>query len=67
MLYRIEFKNGASTRVEGRDEVLKIIQAMPQEIADIRKIYKNGYEETVMEHFEKEIYRALQKRRMWEE
>lgn len=65
MLYRVKFENGISTRVKGRAEVLKIIQATPQEITDIRKIHKNGFEETVMENYEKPMYRALENRRMW--
>lgn len=66
MLYRIKFQNGTAARVKGRAEVLKIIQATPQEITDIRKIHKNGFEETVMENYEKAMYRALQQRRIWE-
>ena len=54
MRYRIEYTGGRhSTLVDYRQELLKQIKAAaPGTIEDIRKLYRNGVSDSVMEKYE---------------
>ncbi|MGN0466216.1 MAG: hypothetical protein ACI4F9_07710 [Lachnospiraceae bacterium] len=55
MIYCIEFKKGYPKKVDGREELLKLLKENDKEIIDIRKEHKNGFSETVLEKYEKYI------------
>ena len=57
MKYKIEYTNGRCCKfVEGRKELMKCLKLLNwQEVADIRKVYKNGITDSVMETYRKYI------------
>lgn len=57
MKYRIEYAGGSGkTIVHSRKDLLGQLKLIKdEEVSDIRKIYKDGYTETVMEKYEKYI------------
>lgn len=54
MKYRIEYTGGrCSSLVNNRQELLRQVKAAaPGSIEDIRKLYKNGISDSVMEKYE---------------
>lgn len=59
MEYRIEYAGGRCRNfAHSRKDLLTWLKILKnEEITDIRKMYKNGYTETVMEKYEKYIVR----------
>ncbi len=57
MEYRIEYAGGRCRNfAHNRKDLLEWLKVLKnEEISDIRKIYKDGYTETVMEKYEKYI------------
>ena len=57
MKYRIEYADGRCCNfANGRKDLLEWLKLIKDEtISDIRKLYKNGFSETVMEKYEKYI------------
>jgi hypothetical protein len=60
MIYRIEYTNQrCCDLVNGRSDLLKKIKILKgEEIADIRKVYKNGISDSVYDIYQSEIRRA---------
>lgn len=55
MEYRIEYAGGSS-RADGREDLLSWLDLLKHEtITDIRKVYKSGVSDSVMEKYEKYI------------
>lgn len=59
MMYRIEYADGnCSSYADSRKELLAWLKILKDElITDIRKVYKNGNEESVLRTYEKFIRR----------
>lgn len=57
MEYRIEYADGKCCNfANGRKDLLEWLELLKNEtISDIRKLYKNGFSETVLEKYEKYI------------
>lgn len=57
MEYRIEYAEGQCHNLaDGRKDLLEWLKLLKDEtISDIRKVYKDGYTETVMEKYKKYI------------
>ena len=59
MRYRIEYKSSFCKFAENRTDLLTMISAVTaNEIADIRKLYKNGVSDSVMDKYGKFIRKA---------
>lgn len=59
MMYRIEYAvDGYSSYPRNRNELIEELQRMGREmIVDIRKLYKNGVSDSVLEKYEKYMRR----------
>lgn len=58
MKYIIEYTGGGSKRVNGSEDLTACLKLMKREaITDIRKVYKSGVSDSVMETYEKYIGR----------
>ncbi len=58
MKYIIEYTGGGSKRVNGSEDLTPCLKLMKREaITDIRKVYKSGVSDSVMETYEKYIGR----------
>ena len=58
MKYIIKYAGGGSRRVNGSEDLVACLKLMKREtITDIRKIYKSGVSDTVLETYEKYIGR----------
>lgn len=57
MEYRIEYADGKCCNfANGRKDLLEWLELLKNEtISDIRKLYKNGFSETVLEKYKKYI------------
>lgn len=54
MGYRIEFANKKyGNYVNNRKELLERLAALKDEVIDIRKVYKSGVEDSVLEKYER--------------
>lgn len=53
MEYRIEYTDGRrNTRIQGRPALMKLLgQEKRENIRDVRKLFRNGFSETVFEKY----------------
>lgn len=60
MVYRIEYENGKCCNfAHGRTDLIDWLKLLKDEtISDIRKLYKNGVSDSVMDKYEKYIQRT---------
>lgn len=59
MIYRIEYAKRCCNFANGRADLLEWIKLLrDEEITDIRKVYKNGVSETVLDIYKDAIRRA---------
>ena len=60
MMYRIEYVDGRKCSfTTGRDATIRLLENMDREkVSDVRRVYKNGVSETVMESYERFLKNA---------
>ena len=60
MKYRIEYADGRKCSfATGRDATIRLLENMNREkVSDVRRVYKNGVSETVMESYERFLKNA---------
>ena len=58
MRYRVEYTNGRCCKfVNNRTELIEYLKQLKNEtISDIRKLYKNGVSDSVMDKYEKYLH-----------
>lgn len=63
MRYHIEYtEDRCGALVNNRQELIRQIKAAPGNVEDIRKLYKNGISDSVMEKYEKYLKKPLPER-----
>lgn len=56
MKYRIEYCNGDRCNIASdRNDLLEQLKTSPSEIADIRKLYKSGVSDSVIESYKQYV------------
>ena len=60
MKYRIEYADGRKCSfTTGRDATIRLLENMERRaVSDVRRVYKNGITETVMESYERFLKNA---------